>query len=378
MIKRIVIILLLIANSQFLGWAQSKKKSDKNAEPTPQKIEAGLGVMEFFYDNYNFRSINEKGGLVFHDFKFRNIGKGPIIITDVITTCGCTQSNWTRGPVQAGDTGTVRATFDPNGRLGEFDRALTVVTDGSPNSFALRIRGQVQPMRVNFADTYKYQYGNIAVKTNSIQFPAVKSNSYDSTEIGLFNLSNKKIFVYKIEAPNNMIVTQPYDNIPPNTDMKIKVKYYPKMPLEYGPTKQELRLFTSDDSLPYKKFYISANIVEDFSKMDKKALKKAPKLVLNTAEIDLGNVKLFSSPVAKFTLTNKGKSDLIVRRVIRSCSCLTPELSQTVIPKGKTATLDVAYSLANMAGPDSKTVKIITNDPNQPEITLNIKLNVTE
>jgi hypothetical protein len=31
-----------------------------------------------------------------------------------------------------------------------------------------------------------------------------------------------------------------------------------------------------------------------------------------------------------------------------------------------------------MAGPDSKTVKIITNDPNQPEITLNIKLNVTE
>jgi hypothetical protein len=206
----------------------------------------------------------------------------------------------------------------------------------------------------------------------------VKSNSYDSTEIGLFNLSNKKIFVYKIEAPNNMLVTQPYDNIPPNTDMKIKVKYYPKMPLEYGPTKQELRLFTSDDSLPYKKFYISANIVEDFSKMDKKALKKAPKLVLNTAEIDLGNVKLFSSPVAKFTLTNKGKSDLIVRRVIRSCSCLTPELSQTVIPKGKTATLDVAYSLANMAGPDSKTVKIITNDPNQPEITLNIKLNVTE
>lgn len=380
MIQRILILLFLFVSYAQLGFSQSKKKGKEAnlvSEPAKSTIQ-GIGVMEFIYDVHNFRSISEKGGLVFHDFKFINLGKGPINITDVITSCGCTQSNWTRTPIKPGDTGVVRATFDPNGRVGEFEKTLTVVSDGSPNSYAIRIKGHVYPTKLSPGDSYKYQYGNLAIKTNSIQFPAVKSNSYDSVEIGLFNLSNKKISIYKIEAPNNMLVIQPESYIQPNTDMKILLKYYPKMPLEYGPTKQEIKIYTNDDSLPYKKFYISANIVENFENLDKKALKKAPKLVLNSAEIDLGNVKLFSSPVAKFTLTNKGKSDLIVRRVIRSCSCLTPELSQTVIPKGKTATLNVGYSLVNMAGPDSKTVKIITNDPKQPEITLNIKINVTE
>lgn len=379
MIKRIIIVLLIVANSQFLSWAQSNKKNEKPAENNSMaQTQSGLGVMEFFYDSYNFRNINEKGGLVYHDFKFKNIGKGPLTITDVITACGCTKSAWTKTPVNPGDTGTVRATYDPNGRQGAFDKPLTIITDGTPYSYDIRIKGHVYPTKVNFGDTYKYQYGNLAIKTNSIQFDNVKANSYDSIEIGLFNLSNKKIFLYKIEAPNNMVISQPYDNIPPNTDMKVKLKYQPKLPIEYGPAKQEIKFYTSDDSLPQKKFYVSANIVEDFGVMDKKALKKAPKLVLNSPEIDLGNVKLFSSPVAKFTITNKGKSDLIIRRVIRSCSCLTPELSQTIIPKGKTATLNVVHSLANMAGPDSKTVKIITNDPTQPEITLTIKLNVTE
>lgn len=63
-----------------------------------------------------------------------------------------------------------------------------------------------------------------------------------------------------------MLVIQPESYIQPDTDMKILLKYYPKMPLEYGPTKQEIKIYTNDDSLPYKKFYISANIVENFEK----------------------------------------------------------------------------------------------------------------
>jgi hypothetical protein len=31
-----------------------------------------------------------------------------------------------------------------------------------------------------------------------------------------------------------------------------------------------------------------------------------------------------------------------------------------------------------MAGPDTKTIKLITNDPNQPEVMLTVKINVTE
>ena len=166
--------------------------------------------------------------------------------------------------------------------------------------------------------------------------------------------------------------------MPPNTDMKIPLKYYPKYPLEFGPVRQEFKIYTNDDSLPIKRFFVTANIVEDFSMLTKKELKEAPKLTLKSAEVDLGNVPLFNTPTAVFTITNKGKKDLIIRRVVRTCTCLTPELAITTIPKGKSADLKVQYSLVNMAGPDSKTIKLITNDPKNAEITLTVKINVTE
>jgi len=360
------------------SFAQKKGAQKSEVKEPVQVVNPGKGVLEFDYLRFDFGSINEKGGRVYHDFHFINNGQGPVTIKNVITSCGCTHSDWTRNSILPGDSGIVRASFDPDGRQGKFDKNLVVETDGSPASISLIIKGHVYPSRFNFTDTYKYQYGNLAVKTNSLRFDHVKTNSYDSTEIGFYNMSNKKIYVYKIVAPNNIVTIKPYDHMPPNTDMRIKVKYYPAQPFEYGPVKQEIKVYTNDDSIPVKVFYVQANIEEDYSGLTKSELKKSPKVKLNTNTVDLGNVSLFSTPTAKFTITNSGKSDLIIRRVIRTCNCLSPELSQTVIPKGKTATLDVTYSLANMAGPDTKTLKIITNDPMQPEITLTVKINVTE
>jgi len=338
----------------------------------------GKGILQFNYERFDFGNVNEKGGRVFHDFKFVNNGKGAIKITNVITSCGCTHSEWSRNSVNPGDSGIIRASFDPDGRQGKFDKALTVETDGSPTNQNLVIKGHVYPAKFNFAETYKYQYGNIAVVTNSFNFPAVKNTGYDSVEIGLYNMGNKKVYVYKIEAPSNMIAIRPYDHMPPNTDMKIPLKYYPKVPIEYGPVRQEFRIYTNDDSLPIKRFFVNANIVEDFSMMTQKELKEAPKLSLKSAEVDLGNVPLFNTPTATFVITNKGKKDLIIRKIVRNCTCLTPEMAQTTIPKGKSAELKVQYSLVNMAGPDSKTLKMITNDPKNSEVTITVKINVTE
>lgn len=367
---------ILIAVLLLSGVAIAQKQTKKKTEPvTPAKtVEKGLANFE--YTKFDFGNINEKGGKVFHDFVFTNAGKGPINIVNVITTCGCTSTDWTHTPVKPGEKGVIKASYDPNGRQGIFNKSLTVQTDGDPAYLSIVINGFVFPSTYNFADTYKYQYGNLAVKSNTIDFNNVKNTGYDSTFIGFYNMSNKKIYIYKVEGPGNMLFTKPYDNLLPNTDLNIKLKYFPRKPMEYGPVRQEIKVYTNDDSLPIKKFYVIANIVEDFGVLDKSRLKKSPKAEFNKTEIDLGKVLLFESPVATFTITNKGKEDLILRRVFGSCSCLVPELDKTVIPKGKTATLKVTYSLTNMAGPDSKTLKLITNDPLNSEVTLTVKINV--
>lgn len=376
--NRIVFFMMATLFFAMSTLAQNKKKEPKKEPAKVSETSSVKGVVEFLYNKYDFGNINEKGGSVNHLFKFINTGYGPVKLTDVVTSCGCTQTTWTNASVNPGDTGYVKVVFDPNGRQGKLDKVITVLSDGSPKSQSLTIKGTVYASRFNFANTYKYQYGNLAVVSNMLNFPAVKENKYDSAEIGFYNMSNKNIYVYRIDAPKNILVNKPYDYMPPNTGMQIKVKYYPDRPVEYGPIKHEIKVHTNDDSIPTKVFYVSANVVQDFGNMDKSAKKKAPKAIFNKTEIDLGNNSLFSTPVAKFTITNKGKQDLIIHKVIRTCNCLSPELSQTVIPKGKTATLNVTYTLANMAGPDTKYIKLITNDPNQSEVTLTVKINVTE
>jgi hypothetical protein len=378
MIKKNSIVTIYLVFLACITSAQNKKKNTPTAAPKEQESPAGKGIIQFLYSYYDFGNINEKGGRVNHTFKFVNTGYAPVKINDVITSCGCTQTTWINKSIAPNDTGYVNVVFDPDGRQGKLDKVLTVLSDGSPKSQVLGIKGMVYPSKFNFANTYKYQYGNLAVITNLLNFPAVKNTKYDSTEIGLYNMSNKKIYIYRIDAPTNIIVNKPQDFMLPNTGMQLKVKYYANRPVEFGPVKQEIKIHTNDDSIPTKIFYVSANIVEDFSTLSKSERKKAARAVFNKTEIDLGNNSLFSTPVAKFTITNKGKQDLIIHRVVRTCNCLTPALSQTIIPKGKTATLDVTYSLANMAGPDTKTIKLITNDPNQPEVMLTVKINVTE
>jgi hypothetical protein len=362
---RIVLFSFLIATSLSLC-AQNKKSV------------ASKGNIEFLYQSFDFGNISEFGGSVRHEFKFINKGIAPVRIIDVKTSCGCTSTNWTVNEVNPGDTGSVFAVFEPEGRQGAFEKNISVMSNGSTELIDITIRGAVYATKLNQNDMYKYRYGSLAVPTNLIELNQVKYNGYDSLELAFFNMGNKRVYFYKIESPPNIQVVKTYDNVLPNSEYKLKVRYFPKKPIEFGPIRQEVKVYTNDDTLPIKIFTITANIIEDFGSLDKKALKEAPKFFVKNNTIDFGNINLFSSPSGVFEIKNKGKKDLEIRRVIKNCACLAPELSSRVIKRGQTATLKVAWNTVNMAGPDTKTIKLITNDPTQQEIILLLKANVVE
>ncbi len=349
-----------------------------NLSAQPKKGAAPKGKVTFLYDKFDFGNISELGGSVRHEFKFINTGTAPVKINEVKTSCGCTSTNWTISEVAVGDTGSVFAVFEPEGRQGPFEKTLSILSTGSPELVDITIRGVVYASKLKQNEQYKYMYGSLAVPANLIELNQVKYNGYDSLELAFFNMGNKRIYFYKIESPPNIQVIKSYDNVLPNSEYKLKVRYFPKKPIEFGPVRQEIKVYTNDDTMPVKIFTITANIIEDFSNLDKKALKEAPKVFIKNNTLDFGNIELFASPSGVFEIKNKGKQDLVIRRVIKNCTCLAPDLSTKVIKKGETAFLKVSWNYVNMAGPDTKTIKLITNDPTQPEIILTLKANVIE
>jgi len=93
---------------------------------------------------HNFGSISVNGGSVDATFIITNNTKAPILLPHVTTSCGCTASNWTKDPIEPGQTGKVTATFNPKGVFGSFNKSITIQTSGIPERFVVRIIGSVE------------------------------------------------------------------------------------------------------------------------------------------------------------------------------------------------------------------------------------------
>jgi len=93
---------------------------------------------------HDFGSIKEDGGAVSATFIVTNNTKAPILLTNVIPSCGCTSPEWTKEPIESGKSGKVVATFNPKNRRGSFDKSITIITTGKPERFMVRIKGVVE------------------------------------------------------------------------------------------------------------------------------------------------------------------------------------------------------------------------------------------
>lgn len=106
-----------------------------------QKKQAVISAQETSFD---FGSIKEADGNVSHTFKIDNTGDGPLVITRVIASCGCTTPEWTKEPIAPGKSGDVKITYNPANRPGAFVKTISIYSNGKKGSFILTIKGKVE------------------------------------------------------------------------------------------------------------------------------------------------------------------------------------------------------------------------------------------
>lgn len=98
---------------------------------------------------------------------------------------------------------------------------------------------------------------------------------------------------------------------------------------------------------------------------------KAPKLVLETSEHNLGRIKEGSKVSHTFTLKNEGTADLLIESVSTSCGCTTSAFDQ-VIPAGKAGKVTLIVTPGEV-GTYTRYATVYTNDPQRAEFQLALK-----
>src|ERR1700709_2110195 len=123
--KKILLICAVILGFAFTASAQDSEKAE----------------FKFNEEKHDFGKIPQ-GTPVTTIFEFSNIGKEPLILTDVRPTCGCTIADYTKTPVKSGEKGVIKITYNAIAG-GPFNKTIVVTSNAKTAQKYLVIVGVV-------------------------------------------------------------------------------------------------------------------------------------------------------------------------------------------------------------------------------------------
>ena len=83
-----------------------------------------------------------------YKFEFTNSGTTPLIISNVVSGCGCTKPVWPKEPIMPGKSGEIEVGYNTT-IVGTFNKSVTVFSNSRTSPLILRIKGAVAPKKEN-------------------------------------------------------------------------------------------------------------------------------------------------------------------------------------------------------------------------------------
>ncbi len=329
-------------------------------------------VLQFMTTNHNFGDIQEDNGVVSVDFKLKNTGNAPLILTRVATSCGCTASEWTKEPILPGNEGVVTVSYNPKGRPGQINQRITVYSNTSGGGVVLSLRGQVIPRPKTKAEIYRRRIGNLGLSNTHVSLGVVYVDQVKTDTLKTFNFGTEPITISAEGAPKNIKITAVPTKLNPEQEGYILFTFDAKGVNDWGYNLSRAQIVVDKKSSEKILVNISARIEEDFSKLSAKQLEDAPRIEFSEIQKDFGDVKEGDVIEHEFVFTNTGKSDLIIRKIQASCGCTTVAPKVTVIKAGQQSSLSASFRTQGFTGRQSKTITVITNDPKNSSIVLRL------
>lgn len=110
---------------------------------TPNPVNPNAAKFKFDTEVLDYGTIehNADGN---REFKFTNVGKEPLIISNAVGSCGCTTPQWPKEPIKPGATGVIKVHYATD-RIGAFEKTVTLTSNADVPSKVLKIKGVVNP-----------------------------------------------------------------------------------------------------------------------------------------------------------------------------------------------------------------------------------------
>jgi hypothetical protein len=335
---------------------------------------------------HDFGKFKEEAGRQTFDFIVSNVGSQPLVIQNVVASCGCTTPEWTRQPIAPGAKGKVTAIYDPKDRLGQFNKTLSVYTNTNPQVSVLVIKGEVTPREKTVEELFTFPVGGangvaaVRFESNHLAFTNVKKTEKKIRVMQVVNTSKDPVKIEFDNLPAHLSVKANPETLKPGQKGLIEGTYDATKNAGWGNSSDMVKIRINGVPQENVFYYVSANLVEDFSSLSQEDLNNAPVFKVATTTVDLGKIKGSTQNEVEFKFTNAGKNDLILRHVRASCGCTAIQQgAQGVgIKAGESSSIKATFSSGSYNGKVTKAIYVYTNDPKNSEVVLMINADVEQ
>lgn len=141
--KKVLLTLSAVVISTVFIQAQTVGKIGEKPTSAVIPVATTLAEMTFENDVHDFGTI-EYAGNGTYEFKFKNTGTEPLIISDAKGSCGCTVPTYPKNvPIKPGETQAIKVTYDTK-RAGSFTKTVSINSNAKTPQKVITIKGIVQ------------------------------------------------------------------------------------------------------------------------------------------------------------------------------------------------------------------------------------------
>ena len=318
---------------------------------------------------HDFGRIREIETFAMHEFVIKNTGTAPLIISHVLSSCGCAQPEWSQNPIEPGQEGLVFVTYDMKGRPGPFRKNITVYTNEHRLRQVLTIMGDVIPKpqlrNVLFRDTI----GTVQMEQSGFIFHTVRPQETMATEIWIRNFGAENIHVAIEDVPEYVNVTVP-DHL---------ISDYPeRLTVELDATKVDAAMrgrrlsqitwkeISASGTTTIHSIPISVNFIDDFSSMTQAEQADTPSTQLSTTVLEYGKLKK-RRVYKELVITNTGKTALHLHSIsVDNPKAQITGFKKNVLQPDEKLKLRVYIHPKDFQDSFATDLVVVSNDPQNP------------
>ena len=334
--------------------------------------------------NHDFYSIREIEGVVSHDLLVTNLGEKEVKLIGFTSENPAVRYEWKQNVLKKYDKIHIKVMLDPKGMRYSFRIPTTLLTLTGKDTvrYDIRLSGYVIPTPTTKEEVYGMQEGNLKYKNNTITIKSMHRNEVYTDTIRFYNVWDSVMTFKPGTLPPAIKIVDLTREVQPRTEGYVVYSYSAAAKNDWGSVWDKFTLQTNDP-LPkehnnYKTFYIITDIYDDFESWTKEQLRNAPHILLDSEEFDFGQCYIGDVIEHGFTIRNIGKSPLSIHKVKTSCGCTTSDLEKNTLEPGESTRIKARFNTYGKRGGQVKEIFVITNDPEQPKVTLKIKGKVAE